>query len=134
MPLEPLQRTKYHRGEQDLHKVIGAYLDVALPRGAWWLHVPMGGRRSRVEAAIMVAMGARPGIPDLLIMWQGFAYWIELKPPNKKDARHGGLSDAQQEAHQALMDCGCQVGTCYSGEQVESMLRWWGIPLRARFA
>lgn len=36
--------------------------------GEWLYHIPNGGRRSAIEAAIFKAMGVRPGVLDLFLM------------------------------------------------------------------
>ena len=113
------------RPEQALQKSVIQYLDTVLPATAWAFHVPNGGGRSKIEAGILKAMGVRPGIPDLCVIWQGRAYWIELK------AGKGRASAAQVAAHARLAECGCcPVATCRSIDDVATALLVYGIPSR----
>lgn len=113
------------RPEQALQRAVIEYLDAVLPADAWAFHVPNGGARTKAEGGILKAMGVRAGIPDLCIVWQGRAYWIELK------AGRGKASDAQDAAHARLQQCGCwPVATCRSIDDVETALSVYGIPTR----
>lgn len=48
-------------------------------------HVPNGGKRDRVTAAILVGQGVRPGVADLgLMLPAGRFAWIELKTEDGK--------------------------------------------------
>jgi len=110
--------------EESLHRAVACFLNVALVDDAFWTTIPAGGG-GRVRGAILKAMGYRRGTPDILIVWQGKAYWIELK------AKNGRVSGAQWEVRKALARAGSHVGFAYSADEVESLLRCWGIPLRA---
>jgi hypothetical protein len=60
--------------------------------GSYLVAIPNGGKRTKVEAAILVGMGVRAGVADLCIMMaDGQAAWIELKHDK------GTLSPAQRE-------------------------------------
>ena len=71
----------------------------------WWTHIPNGGRRSPIEAAIFKSLGVWAGSPDLLIIRAGQPLFIELKAPGRK------LSPAQGECHAALQRAGAQIAT-----------------------
>ena len=43
----------------------------------WWTHIPLGGLRSKVEAAILRGLGTARGTPDLLIVADGKAHFLE---------------------------------------------------------
>ena len=45
-------------------------------------HVPNGGSRNKIEAALMKAKGVISGIPDLIFIWAGRIYPFELKVGN----------------------------------------------------
>lgn len=113
--------------EQALHRAVAHYLDLACPRGGevWWTTFPLGSGGS-ARGGQLKGMGTRAGTPDLLLIWQGRPYWIELK------AGKGRLSDEQRECHRDLYAAGSDcVAICWTAEQVETMLRMWQIPLRA---
>jgi hypothetical protein len=44
-----------------------------------YFHCPNGGKRRKVEAAIMKGLGVRPGVSDLILLRNGHAYALELK-------------------------------------------------------
>lgn len=55
-------------------------------------HVPNGGKRRRVEAAILKGMGTLPGVADICVMFsEGRVAWIEVKAGN------GRVSQAQRD-------------------------------------
>jgi len=116
--------TRRNRPEQALQRAVAQYLDLALPEDAVWFHPPNGGARSKAEAGIFKAMGVKPGVPDLIIIYQGRMVAIELK------ALDGRLSPAQKEMHAQLSLAGALVYTAEQVEEVEGFLRGCGVPLR----
>lgn len=117
-----------NRPEQLLHRAAAQFLDLALPDGAIWFHCPNGGFRRPKEAAILTALGVRPGIPDLLILYRGRLIGIELK------ARTGrGLTPAQKNMHQRLTLAGAMVTTVTTLDELSAFLNML-IPMRARVA
>jgi hypothetical protein len=116
------------REEQEFHKQVANLLDVILPATAFWAHYPAGGKRSRIEAAIMVGMGAKAGIPDIMIIWSGRAYWIELKRPGEKPTLK------QLARHTELRAAGCMVAVATTLDEVMAALRDFNIPTKGRIA
>jgi VRR-NUC domain len=78
-------------------------------------HVPNGGWRSPIEAAILKGQGVRPGVPDLIVIKNGFPFALELK------AEGGRLSTAQSEAIEAMKAAGADVGIAHG---LDAALRW----------
>jgi hypothetical protein len=79
---------KRRQPEQELHKATAELLDGL---GWFWFHPANGGKRSRAEAAIMVSLGVKPGVADILIFesWAappagGPGVAIEIKSPTGK--------------------------------------------------
>lgn len=115
--------------EAQLHKAVAQYLDLALPADAVWHHSPMQGHgRGPRTGAILKGMGARAGWPDITIIWQGRAFFIELK------ASRRGLSRAQCITVGRLHEAGARIAVARSLQEVEMQLDGWGIPLKARAA
>ncbi len=52
------------REEDGIQKTVADTLDAL---GVLWCHVPNGGKRSPIEAAIMKGLGVKPGVPDIMI-------------------------------------------------------------------
>lgn len=69
-------------------------------------HVPNGGKRNSREANKLKAMGVVPGIPDLLFLWKGITYYIEMKNAT------GELSPDQKRIKKLFVDNGAIVFVC----------------------
>ena len=65
--------------EQALQHAVCQHLRQRGARGLLWFHVPNGGRRTPVEAAIFSGLGVRPGVSDLILLRDGRAFALELK-------------------------------------------------------
>ena len=115
---------KRRNPEEQLHRAVARFLDVALPEDAWWSTFPSGGG-GKIRGARLKAMGLKAGVPDILIIWRGEAFWIELK------AKGGRVSSAQWETRTAIARAGSHVGFVYGVDEVDSLLRAFGVPLRA---
>jgi hypothetical protein len=114
--------------EDDLQRQIWEFLGFALPANAMAFHVPNGGMRSKRWAARMVGLGLVAGIPDIAVIWNGRAAFVELK------AGRGVVSAAQKLTMQRLFYCGAHIAVCRRLEDVETFLRQIGVPLRAKAA
>jgi VRR-NUC domain-containing protein len=93
------------RPEQQFQRSVIGQLQWRARYDAWWTHIPNGGWRSPVEAAIFRSLGVRAGVPDLLIVSAGRPLFLELKAPGRK------LSPAQIECHAALERAGGIIAT-----------------------
>lgn len=66
-------------------------------------HIPNGGFRNEIEANQLKAQGVVSGIPDLCFLWDGNAYFFELK------AEKGHLSESQINIHEQFAKQGFYV-------------------------
>jgi hypothetical protein len=73
--------------------------------GLWFAHVPNGGYRGAIEAAIFKSLGVIAGVPDLLLIFEGRTYGLELK------AAKGRLSPAQIRTQELMRTAGAVVAT-----------------------
>jgi hypothetical protein len=73
-----------------------------------------------------VARGICAGVPDVVVLYRGAAYFIELKSDD------GVLSDAQRELCTALLWAQCYVGVARSADDVLGLLDIWEIPRNRR--
>ena len=113
------------RPEAALHRQVAQYLTVALPEDVYWSTIGHGGfRLPPATAGNMKACGLKAGVPDVLIVHDGRAGFIELKAPK------GTVSKAQGEAHEAIWKAGGAVAVCKSLDDVIGTLNAWGIRQR----
>lgn len=122
----PAAKKPRKREEDALQQQVAAYLDWALPAPLKWLHIPNGGRRDAVTAAILKSFGVKPGAADVLILRpQGFI-WIELKAPK------GVLSEDQKAWRDWCRSIGAPWFVCRSLEDVIEALVSEQITLKGR--
>lgn len=111
--------------EWKLQQACAAFLSATLPRDCYWTSVDAGQGAMNLRAAQMrKARGVKAGFCDMLVVWRGGFYGVELK------ASKGRVSDIQELTHAQIREAGGQVSVCRSIEDVERALRHWGIPLR----
>jgi hypothetical protein len=103
------------RPEQELQRSVFEHYRLRGAPGVMMFHCPNGGWRSRVEAAILKAMGTTPGIPDVCCVKDGRAYFLELKANSVR------LTKTQRECHAALVAAGAIVGTAVG---IDQALQW----------
>lgn len=113
--------------EQSLHQSVARYLDVALPKDVFWTTVPAGGGGAK-RGAFLKSCGYRAGVPDLMFIIRGQAWFIELKTPK------GRLSPAQIETAEAINRAGGVVVVARSVDEVADFLIQRGVQLRGRLA
>ncbi len=90
--------------------------------------MPSGGKRTKAEAGIFKAMGAKAGVPDIYILHRGRSYFIELKPKGRY------ASQAQKDTMRDLKIAGAECALARSVEEVERYILDWNIPSSARTA
>ena len=107
------------------HKVqvaICQYLDL---RGVLYFSVPNGGQRNKIVAAKLKAEGAKAGVPDLCIIKDGMAFFLEIKRPKSTTGGKGRLSPAQKEMIGRIEEAGGEVKVVYSvADVIEAMIDW----------
>lgn len=109
--------------EEQLHKSVLQFLRLALPADAVVQHSMNEGRRGFKAQAWLKASGVVAGWPDLQIVWEGHAYFLELK------SAKGYLSAPQKACHALLHRAGAAVATVRSLEETHTALTNFGIPL-----
>jgi hypothetical protein len=113
--------TRRRCSEQEIQKSIFEHLAWRAAPGVFAFHVPLGGYRRPVEAAILKSLGTVAGIPDLIIVYQGHTYGLELKSDN------GRLTDVQRDAHELLREAGATVATAYGIDEAIAQLTDWRL-------
>lgn len=115
-------------GEREIQTAVAQFLGFALPADAMFHHSPMEGKRGWKAQADLKSSGAQAGFPDIVILWQGRAFTIELKAPKKYP------SPVQRAAHARLVKAGIPIRVCHSVTEVALALSDWGVPTVARIA
>jgi hypothetical protein len=109
--------------EHEIQKSIAQYLDL---RGLCWWAVPNGGNRNMVTAKKLKAEGVKSGVPDIAIVNDGQAYFLEVKKP-KTETPKGRLSDNQKSMIKRIEKAGGEVSVVYSVADVINQLIEWEI-------
>jgi len=109
--------------EHQVQVAICQYLDL---NKIFYFAVPNGSNKSKAAASKFKREGLKAGIPDLCILNDGKAYFIEVKKP-KTDTPKGRVSKTQIEVFGKITDTGCKVEVAYSVQDVQTYLRDWGI-------
>jgi hypothetical protein len=89
--------------------------------GLFWCHVPNGGYRGAIEAAIFKSLGVVAGVPDLLLIYSGKICGLELK------AAKGRLSPAQIRTQQLMREAGAIVASANGIDEALTWLETWGL-------
>lgn len=76
--LMPVRRIS-SREEDSIQRAVCQHLRQRGAPGLLWFHVPNGGRRRPIEAAIMKGLGVQAGVSDLILLCRGRFYALELK-------------------------------------------------------
>ncbi len=108
--------------EAALQRQIVGYLSWALAPPAWFTTIGHGGG-GLMRGMILKGMGMKAGVPDLMILYDKNAYFVELK------AAKGVLSDAQKATHAALWAAKCPVAVVRSLDEFRALLGgpWWPL-------
>ena len=95
--------------------------------GVFAFHVPNGGYRRPIEAAILKGLGVRAGVPDVIAVHQGRVYGLELK------AEGGSATRKQREAIAVMEAAGASCCIAEGLDRALTCLETWGL-LRGRTA
>jgi hypothetical protein len=80
-------------------------------------HVPNQGKKSIVEASLLKAMGVLAGVSDLIFLWEGRAYFLEVKTPT------GVQSKVQKEFEVRIKENGFNYYIVKSIQDAEGVIR-----------
>jgi hypothetical protein len=65
--------------EAQIQRAVFAHIRARAVPGVFAFHVPNGGYRKPVEAAIMKGLGVTAGVPDVIAIHEGRCYAMEIK-------------------------------------------------------
>lgn len=114
------------RPEQDIQRAVFQHINSRSMPGVFAFHVPNGGWRSKVEAAIMKGIGVRAGVPDVIIFYRAQIFGLELK------AKGRGLSATQRQVLNAMEVAGARTAVASSLDEALFTLECWGVLRRDR--
>jgi hypothetical protein len=118
-----------NRPEEDLQKAAVALLTATLTDEVFFFHVPnQKGTRSTFESRLLKALGVKPGVADLIFLFDGRMYAMELKAPRAYQ------SPAQKQFEAACKKINVPYEICRSLEEVQGVVNGWGFPKRGRIA
>lgn len=112
---------KRRRPEQAIQRAIFAHIRARGVRGLVAFHCPNGGARRPAEAAIFKSLGVRAGVSDVIALYNGNFYALELKADN------GRATEAQMEF---ISDVNSAGGFAVIAEGLDPALRileTWGL-------
>ena len=118
----PPQRRCQEANEQDIQRAVIQHLAWRAHPDAFYFHVPLGGHRKPIEAAILKSIGTIAGVPDLICILYGRIYCVEIK-----SAHSGRVSDVQHVVHERLRRAGAEVVVAFNLNEVLAQLTAWGI-------
>ena len=117
--------TRRRQPEAPLQRCVIQHLTWRARPGAFFFHVPLGGYRTCVEGAILKAIGTVAGVPDLICIFQGRCYALELK------AGRGRLTDVQRVVHERLRAAGAEVAVAHGIDEALAWLEVWHLLRRS---
>ena len=112
------------RPEQGIHRTVIQHLQTRGAPGLVYIHVPNGGFRQPIEAAIFKGLGVRAGVSDLLLWHNAKSYVLELKAK-------GGPTEAQSQFLADMRNAGAFADVAVGLEAALRKLESWGL-LRGR--
>jgi VRR-NUC domain len=119
----------HHRGgarrrqqpEAQIQRAVIQHLQLRPAAGVFAFHVPNGGARRPIEAAILKSLGVTAGVPDLIIVKDGHTHCLELK------SESGRLTAAQKATHDALRAAGASVAVADNLDAALQQLEEWQL-------
>jgi hypothetical protein len=114
-PSAPQARRRRAQPEAAIQRAVIAHLGWRAPPDCFYFHPANGGYRSRIEAAILSGLGVVAGVPDVIIVYRGRVFALEVK------AEDGRLTAAQIACHARLREAGAIVGVAVG---IDAALDW----------
>jgi len=118
-------RQRRRSPEATIQRAVFQHLRARAAPGVFGFHVPNGGHRKPVEAAIMKGLGVVAGVPDVIAIHQGRCYALELK------AEGGRTTETQLATIAALEAAGAFTAVAEGVDRALQVLERWGL-LRGR--
>jgi hypothetical protein len=107
--------------EQDIQRAVFQHIAQRGVPGLFAFHPANGGYRRPVEAKILQGQGVRAGVPDVIAIYQGRTYALELK------AAGGRATPKQLEAIAAMEAAGAYTCIAEGLDRALAALEAWGL-------
>lgn len=107
--------------EQQIQRAVFQHLKMRAAPGVFAFHVPNGGYRKPKEAAIMKGLGVVAGVPDVIAIFKGKVYALELK------AEGGRPTEKQLVAVDSIRNAGGFAVIAEGLDRALRCLETWGI-------
>ncbi len=114
-------RQKRSAPEEKIQEAVARHLNERAADGVVWWHTPNGGKRHVSYAVKLKKLGLKPGVPDIIAVYRGHNYALELKAPG------GRASVAQREMLAALDDNDWFTAICEGLDPALRVLESWGL-------
>jgi hypothetical protein len=122
-----MTRSRSARPEDAIQRAVFEHLRTRSAPGVFAFHVPNGGKRKPIEAAIMKGLGVTAGVPDVIAIKDGRAYGLELKSAD------GRPTPRQIETLQKMQAAGATVALAQGLDAALAKIEEWGL-VRGRAA
>lgn len=142
MPATRFRLTAPEPLELDLHESLARALDALLLPPAQWACYPAGHvQLAPAEVARLARVGLKRGWPDVIILFEGLVFGLELKRRGGRLSKtfirrnkRGRLRvyEGQTEVFPRLEAAGMTIAIVTSVEAALFQIRRWGLPLRQR--
>lgn len=122
-----MKTRRSNRQEDRIQRAVFDHLRSRAHADVFAFHVPNGGKRKPIEAAILKGLGVTAGVPDIIAIHKGKCYAMELK------SKDGRPSTRQLETIERLNKAGAFTAICYELDPALRVLEAWGL-LKGRVA
>lgn len=116
-----MARRRRKNPEQAIQRAVMQHVRARGVPGLVCIHVPNGGYRRPVEAAIFKTLGVRAGVSDLLLWHEGRAFALELKAKGRRP------TEAQLEFIADMEEAGAYTAISEGLDRALAVLETWGL-------
>jgi hypothetical protein len=113
--------TSRSRPEQQIQRAILDHIRLRAVPGVFAFHPANGGWRSAIEAKIFKSLGVVAGVPDIIIIFGGQCFGLELKTDR------GRLTNVQRDAHERMREAGALVAVVHGIDAALAQLTEWRL-------
>ncbi len=107
--------------EEQIQKAVVEWLDRRGVKGMHFFHVANGDIRHKGAAGRLKGMGVKAGEPDIVLLYRGHAYGLELKAPG------GTQSPDQEHVERQWEQAGATYAVARGLDYALDTLREWGL-------